>query len=339
MIAAAAIAGGAQLAGGILNYLANMDAAERAEALRNKALQEYLTINIPDVKEKELALRKFASEGTISPEMEQAISQGPSEFEKIVVDGAQKKSQMRALQSLEELGYKGGLNLTDKAMYQDMLSKQQAQDRGARDAINSEMAQRGAGGSGFDLQAKLAAQQASGDRASRNSLNIAAQAQQRALQAIQGAGDLASKYRTQDVGEQQARAQAKDAINRFNVGNLQDVMSKNTALKNRAQEMNLNNAQDIANKNVGLTNQERTYNSSLAQKEAQRKFENQMQLAGAKSGIYSGQAGAAQQVGQMQGNAASNAGQGVADVAMSLGKSSDQDAFWDNYFKKQGKGV
>lgn len=336
----AAIGGVASLAGGLLNYFSNMSAQERADALRDKALQEYLTINIPDQKSKELALSRFVSQGTLAPEMEDAINQAPSEFEKIVVDGQQKKSQLRALQSLEDLGYKGGLNLSDKAMYQDMLGKQQAQDRGARDAITSEMAQRGTGGSGFDLQARLAAQQASGDQASRNALNIAAQAQQRALQAIQGAGDLATKYRSQDVNEQQARAQAADAINRFNAANMQDVQTRNLGLKNRAQEMNLNRAQDIADRNVGLFNQEKMYNTPLAQKDAQQAFQNQMQLAGSKANAYAGQAAAAGQQGQMTGNMWSNLGQGVSGAASAIQKSANDDDFWEKYLAdKKSKGI
>lgn len=339
-LVAAAIGGVASLAGGILNYFSNMDAQERADALRDKALQEYLTINIPDQKSKELALSRFISQGTLAPEMEEAINQAPSEFQKVIADSGQKRSQLRALQSLEDLGYKGGLNLSDKAIYQDMLSKQQSQDRGARDAITSEMAQRGTGGSGFDLQARLAAQQASGDQASRNSLNIAAQAQQRALQAIQGAGDLATKYRSQDVNEQQSKAQAQDAINKFNAANMQDVFSRNIGMKNRAQEMNLNAKQGLADKNVGLFNQEAMYNTPLAEQDAQKNFQNQMQLAGAKSGIYSGQAQAAGQTGQMQGNAWSNLGQGISGTASAVAKSTSDDDFWTKYLAdKKSKGA
>lgn len=333
----AAIGGVASLAGGLLNYFSNMSAQERADAMRDKALQEYLTINIPDQKSKELALSRFVSQGTLAPEMEEAINQAPSEFEKIVVDGKQKNSQLRALQSLEDLGYKGGLNLSDKAMYQDMLTKQQSQDRGARDAITSEMAQRGTGGSGFDLQARLAAQQASGDQASRNSLNIAAQAQQRALQAIQGAGDLATRYRSQDVNEQQSKAQAADAINRFNAANMQDVRTRNIGLKNRAQETNLNRAQGIADQNVGLFNQEKMYNTGLAQKDAQQAFQNQMQLAGSKANAYSGQAAAAGQQGQMQGNMWSNLGQGIKDTVVSATQDASTDDFWTKYLADQKK--
>jgi hypothetical protein len=179
-------------------------------------------------------------------------------------------------------------------------------DRGARQAISDSMAQRGLGGSGMELQAQLQGQQAAGDRDAMSGLNIAAQAQDRALQAIQGSGQLASQYRNQDFQEQAARAKAQDAINEFNARNLQGVQHANVGYQNRAQEMNLENAQNIANKNVDLANKEQQYNKELLQKQ----FDNQLAVANGMSGQYARQGQAAVRQGQQTANTIGSLGQG-----------------------------
>jgi len=54
-------------------------------------------------------------------------------------------------------------------------------------------------------------------------LDVSAQAQSRALQALMQGGQLGGQIRQQDFGEQSEKAQAQDAINRFNTANRQQV--------------------------------------------------------------------------------------------------------------------
>jgi hypothetical protein len=82
----AAIAGVA----GLANYFANQSAAGRAEALHNEALQRWLKIHIPNPEEQRLALKQFVVQGTLNPQLEQAIKNDPSAFQKIVVDSTPK---------------------------------------------------------------------------------------------------------------------------------------------------------------------------------------------------------------------------------------------------------
>lgn len=314
---------GAAAVGGIVSQ---MSANDRENAANNKAFQQYVAMKIPDPEQQRLALQRFRVEGKLTPQLEQAIKQAPSEFENIAIDQNQKASQNRALSSLEQVGNEGGLRLQDKAALQEAMLKGQVQDRGARQAIASQMAQRGQGGSGFDLQAQLEGQQAAGDRASQAGLSVAASAQDRALQALMGAGNLATQYRGQNFQEQSAKAQAQDAINRFNAQNLQGVQHANIGAQNRAQEMNLAQQQQTSNQNVGLSNQEQQYNKELAQ----RQFENQMQLANAKAGIYNQQGQTAQRQGQSQANMFGQLGQaGVGMVAANKSnKTAAPDSSW-----------
>lgn len=328
-------------AGGLLSYFANMSAADRARELQDTALQQFIGLRIPDPNAQKLALQRFVQTGELTPEFEQAIKQSPSEFQKIVASSANKASQNRALAQLEDIGNEGGLRLQDKAALQDAELHAQVQDRGARNAIQDDMARKGLGGSGFDLQAQLQGQQAAGDRASRGALDVAAKAQDRALQSIEDSGDLATKYRTQDFSEQAQRAQAQDAINKFNAANLQDVQHANTGLANRAQEMNLSERQRVADKNVDTSNAEQKYNKGLLQNQ----FDNQLNIAKSKSGIYQDEAQGEINKGQTTGNLFSNLGDTASGVASSLAANASgapkaaatASSFWDDYFDKQKK--
>jgi hypothetical protein len=314
-IAAAVVAGGA-----IMNYMSNASANERAQMAQSNALQELLKAKIPDPAMQKLALQRYVSTGQLTPELQSAIKQAPSEFNKVVVDQRQKSAQNRALSELQDIGNQGGLRLQDKAALQEAELQNQVRDRGSREAILDDMNRRGQGGSGFALQAQLQGQQAAGDRAARSGLSVAAGAQDRALQALMQSGQLATQYRGQDFQEQSARAQANDAINRFNTQNLQDVSNSNVGFRNRANEMNLAQRQHLSDQNTDMANKEQQYNKELYQKQ----FENQMNLAGAKAGVYTQQGNLAQQQGQQQGNAWTNASTGIANA---YGAQQNQD-YW-----------
>lgn len=317
--------------GGFANMSANMSAAERAKALQDRDLQDWLKINIPDPRQQKIAMQRFVSTGEINPVLEQAIAQDPSAFEKIRTSQAQKAAQMRALSEIEKVGLEGGMRLQDKAALQDAMMQAQVADRGSRQAIDDEFARRGALNSGFAYQGRLQNQQATGDRMSRAALSAAAQAQDRALQALQSSGELATKYRNQDFDEQARVAAAQDAIKRFNTSNLQDVQQRNVAMMNDAQAKNLANRQRIADLNVNLANDEQKYNSNLIQQQ----FENQLAR---QRGISAGRMGQAQTEmsrGQAMGNFYSNLGNAASGAFTALGEKRSQDDFWDKYFASE----
>ncbi len=195
--------------------------------------------------------------------------------------------------------------------------------RGDRLAIDSEMARRGTRGSGFALQNQIAAQQADSDRNAKSSLDVAGQAQDRALQSLIQAGQLGTQMRTQGFQEQSAKAQAQDAINKFNTGNLQDVQQRNIGTQNAAQATNLAAAQNLSNMNTNLSNEQQKYNNGLAQQQ----FENQAEIARGKNGVYQQQAQGALAQGQTQANLFSNLGNTGTGLAAGLG----QQDMWTQY--------
>jgi hypothetical protein len=244
--------------------------------------------------------------------MQKAISQAPTEFSKVVADSDQVAAQNRALNQLQQIGNEGGLRLQDKEALQESMLKGQAQERANRQGVVDEMARRGLGGSGFDLQARLAGQQGVADRMANNSLQVAAGAQDRALQAIMGAGQLAGQYRQQGFNEQSAKAAAADRINAFNTANLRDVNASNTQAQNAGQMYNLQNAQRISDQNTQLDNAEKMYNANLIQQN----YQNQMARLSGANGQAGAMASTAQRGGELLGNTISNIGSAASNYGL-----------------------
>jgi hypothetical protein len=151
------------------------------------------------------------------------------------------------------------------------------------------------GGSGLELMAQLQNQQEAATRQSSRDLDVAAMAQERALQALQQAGAMGGQINQQQFAQQQAIADSKNEIAKFNAANQQQVGLTNTAANNQAQAANLENKQKIANANVDLGNQQQQFNKGLAQQN----FQNQMAITQGKTGALQAQG---QQANQNQQN-------------------------------------
>ncbi len=277
---AAAVA--APIVGGLLgNLFGGGDRAAERE-MQEKALREWLSINVPDPKAQEVILQRYQSTGELSPEIEQAISLGPSAMENVQGDAGLQASQMRMLDELQHEGLAGGMDLRDQAAYQTATNDANAAARGRAGAITDSFAARGQGGSGLELVAQMQNAQNANQTQANASLNAAAQSRQRALDSIMGAGQLAGRMQDSDFARKAQVARAKDAVSQFNSRNMQDVVTRNVNRRNEASRYNLDRRQDVANRNVGIGNQEQMYNKSLVQQD----YENRLKRAAGASGQY-----------------------------------------------------
>lgn len=308
------------IVGGIGNFAAQSSAQQRATDLQNAQMQKWIQLNIPDPAEQKIALQQYAVTGKLTPALQQAISQSPSEFSKIVSDSRSSQAMSGALEQLQNLGSSGGMRLSDRANLADLQSSDLTDARASRNNIASNMAQRGAGGSGVGAAMTYAANQDQMDRNSNASLKTAASASDRALQAIQGAGTMGAQINNQLFNQDAQKASAQDAINQFNTTNKQNVMSANTSSENAANLWNANNQQDVANKNVGVANQEEVYNKGLLQQ----KYENEIQQLNGEGGAVSNTASAINQQGQTAGTFAGNLG---STGAAAFGAQANQNNF------------
>lgn len=190
------------------------------------------------------------------PLLEEIYQQSNTEFDNVKVDPSVLYAQNKALDELINLSESKGLNAIDQQALQEIVDAENRNLKGQQDAIMQDAMQRGVYGSGLEMAQRLQAAQSAANRMNNQDMNVMAQAQQRALDALSNYGNLASNMRGQDYNEQAKRAAAQDAINQYNINNMveanrnninrqNDVSQKNTGIYNQQQDSNVQAARDI----------------------------------------------------------------------------------------------
>jgi len=233
-------------------------------------------LQMPAIEDMQLQLEQLVQQGRLTPDQAQAILQGDSSFDQINEDPSLRNAQLQALSQLQEITDSGGLTAMDKAQINEIQGAMNQQERGSRNAIMQNAQSRGVANSDMAMASQMLNQQESAQRGSQQGMDVAAQAQQRALDAIAQSGQLGGQIRGQDFGQNAQKAQAQDMINQFNTQNRQNVNMANTQANNQAQQYNLDQRQNISNQNVGLRNQQQMHNKSLIQQD----FDNRYKRAG-----------------------------------------------------------
>jgi hypothetical protein len=322
----------ALMGGSVISSLAGLfGGGDDAKKYTDQAVQELIKQQVPDPAQQRIELQHYMSAGTLSPQLEHVIQQNPSALEGVVKNQKYAQAQDKALSQLQDIGESGGLTLSDKANLQDQMIQNAVKDRGNREAITDDMARRGALGSGMALQAQLANSQAAGDRDAQMRLKALGGAQDRALAAIQGAGDMAGKLSAADLDQQNTVAAAKDAISRFNTANAQGVQQRNVGALNDAQQFNLTNAQKLSNANTDLSNDEQKYNKGLIQQN----FDNNMKKAQGVANAYTGAAQQANNDRQRQSQAFGAVGSGLGQLGSTVQSQNNWDQWLDTVKKKK----
>lgn len=240
--------------GGLLGGGKSED-AKAAEQAVNDLETKY---NIPSEEARKIVYEKFQAIGALTPEMEQAILAAPSAFEKVTVDPTLGAAQRQALANIQNKMNQGGLDLNDLADLQTLQLQTAQADKGRQDAIQQQMQQRGMGGAGSELAARLAASQASADQQSQRALAIAAQAQKNKAEQINQSFNMARGMSQDELSRAESLARARDVNEQFNVGQRSGTQQRNIASKNRAQEMDTDYARNIAENNTRMSNLQKT---------------------------------------------------------------------------------
>ena len=279
-ISPALIAGITGLAGGLLGQSAGRPTASQ-QALQQLAL-DVQGIAIPELYEQEVTIEDLLALNLISPDEAEAIKQDPSLLASFTMDKDVKAALDDALSTWQGLADSGGLSDTDKARLADIEQRQAIKERGAREAILQQAHQRGIGGSGLELAQQLISQQEAAGRRSMEGLDVAARAEQRALEALSRQEGLAKDMRGQDFAEAAKKAEAQDIINKFNVQDTRRVRDENIARKGQVDKANWENQQRIHEANVMRRQKEAERMAKLRQQ----KYENELAQAQAQAGIY-----------------------------------------------------
>lgn len=319
MLPAAAIA--APIIGGLIGQGAANSQAAAANAARQQALAAFANINTPSVQDQLLNLQTTGLQGTYNPLTQNAVNLGPSQMAGISTDPRLQQAQMSALQQLSGLS-QTGLSPADLAAMEQSRRASAENAQAQQQAVLQNMQQRGQGGSGAELIARLKAAQSGSDAASQAGMQTVQQAQARALQALSQQGSLAGQIQGQQFGEQADIARAKDIIGQYNAQNAQNVQAQNVQAQNQGQLRNLSEAQRLAEQQAAIKNYQQEHNVGLQQQN----FQNQMQKASGLSGQYGNIANQAQQNAANQSSMWSGMGQGVGQLAAGIYNTNNKSA-------------
>lgn len=299
--------------GGILGNVFGAGDRDAAYKASMDAYNEIKNLGVPPDLAAPIILKHMQSAGVLTPELEKQINIGVSQAAQVQEDPKLREAQMDALNQLSERS-KTGLTATDRARLNDVLTQTNRTNEANQNSIIQNMQARGQGGAGAELAARLSAAQNAGNQANSNSLDVASQANQAALQALGQYGNLSGSIRSQDFSNNMAKANASDEFNRFNTQNQINTQQRNVDRGNSANQYNLQNQQNIANQNVGMDNQElqRQRQAQLTQYQLEQQNAKMRSDADiAKANVLSGKAA---QTGQQWSNIGGAIGAGSAAV-------------------------
>lgn len=287
---ALAVAGGAQILGGVIGNIASSGDRQRAQDAYQRALAEIESIGAPPDLAKEIFFKNFEQVGVLTPEMEEAVHLDAPKIAQIKEAPELRKAQMVALQQLGKRAATGR-SMEDEAALARIQTQQARDTEAKRQQILQSYQQRGMGGAGSELAAQLQAASAGSAQAGEQGLQLAAQAQRSALEAAREYGALGGQMRTQEFEMARTKAGAEDqaALARFNEAVARQ--QRNVAARTQAQQYNLGTQQRIAEANINQRNQE-----LLRQRNAQaQQYQLGLQRAQARAGAQQGMGGQYQQ--------------------------------------------
>lgn len=252
----------------------------------NKAAEDaskiWDSVDVPGINEQSIDPTLYSDGDWMVPENAVARYQGDSNTASVRADPAMRESQLRSLRALEGKIAEGGLDAVDRAKLEEANRAADVGARGRRGAITDAMRSRGLGGSGLEFAALMDANSEANRTLSDRSLDTAALAEDRRMQALDRASQLAGNIETRDVGLGLQKAQAQDAIDQFNTSVSNEMGVYNANNRNAALKDNIARRNQVSDANTQVRNDAQAYNKGLYQQ----RFENQSKVAGGKSGAY-----------------------------------------------------
>lgn len=302
---------GSNILGGVLGGNAAKKGAAQAAAAqkemydKNVALLE--SVGIPSVEAQEIALQNPEYVGDLVAQM-----QGESQMTEIATDPVLRRNQMEALAQVKELSDQG-LSTVDRIAIDEANAEATQVDKARRAQLLSQMAQRGTADSGVQLAMQLQSAQDANQAAQKAANNQAQIAASNRMNAINQLASQSAGMENADFNRQAQVASAQDAIQRFNVGTMND-----------ASRFNLQNRQNIANQKSSTANQQEMYNKGLLQQD----YTNRLNRASAQTGLNTNYGNNLAQnaltAGAGKANMYSQLGQGIGNAATAYGARAGQ---------------
>lgn len=245
-----AVGAGILAGGAVLSSISGSKAAKKAAAAAARQFEQAMAMRreaaakiaeIDPLKAEELRASIEREYENIPPEVAEQLGMG--QMEQLQADPELMQAQMGSLAQMQQLGQEG-VSPEEKALQEQQIRQVGAQNQSQQKAILQSMAERGAGGSGVELAARLGSQQGSAQQAQQVALQQAAENKRRAMDAIGASANMAGNISAQKLGLAQTKAGAADQIAQFN-------------LQQRAgtQQRNIANARQLAGMKAGTTQQ------------------------------------------------------------------------------------
>ena len=273
---------------GLFSSLFGSSESDAASKQYQDAINAFNAIKTPELSQLQVQLNNYVNAGQITPQQAEATLLNSNAFNSIKTDPSLTAASKQALNQLQNIGSSGGMDAIAKAQLQDITNQQNQQNQSQNQATMLQAQARGTGGSNLNTVNELIGEQGAANTAAQAGTNVAANAQQRALQAIQAAGGLGQSLQAQQYGQAANAAQAQNAIQQFNTQTQNATNLANVQTANAAQAANVANAQNVANLNTQTQNANKEYNAQ----QVQQQFADQAAKAQGIAGQYDQWAGA-----------------------------------------------
>lgn len=272
------------------------ESREAAMALQQQIIDRLDKIGIPPIEAQRIILEQPKLLELYIPELEGKTEQVRDTFlANVAVPEEFKSAQLEALRGIQSRTEQG-FTPEEQAQINQVMRNARGEAQARDAAILQNLAQRGMGGSGAELIARLGANQQAQQAAALQSEQLAAQASANKMAALQNLGQMATGLRGQEVQEQSDVARARDAIEQFNTQQRQAQKLRDLERINQSRAQNVAAKQQYADQAANIRNQQEMYNKGLIQQQ----YQNQLQKAGAISGAQQNLAGSLMQTGAAQ---------------------------------------
>jgi hypothetical protein len=303
---------------GLLDVLTGGKSSDAAKAME-QAQMAFANVKAPSEADLTLPeLQKYVQQGLLTPAQAEAVLNKQNAYDTTAVPTEGRNAQIAALNQLQEIGNEKGMDATAQAQTQQTLNALNTNMQGQRGAILDSFAQRGVP---LSLASEAMQNQVLGQdaqSANANALQANADAQMRALQALQGSATVGGNVQQQDWNQANTKAAAQNAINQWNSQVANAANENNAARQQQANTYNTGTKQDVANQNVGNANYRTEYNAKVPQQV----FSNAIQKAGGQASAYTNAGNLANSQGQQQYGMVKDIAGGVAGFMQPSGATS-----------------
>jgi len=204
-------------------------------------------------------------QGTMTPAQAAATLQEQSNMAGVKTDQSSLQSMRTALAQLGDIAQNKGLTEADRAQFASIMDQANANVAQQRAAQVQQLQQQGNAGTGSELAARLIGAQGTANSNAVAGANLASNAQNRALTAIQAGVTGNAQLNSQLFQQDQAKAQAQDLVNSFNAQAKNAVSLANANNQQASNLANFNQANSVNQLNAQMTNQGAAANAAARQ--------------------------------------------------------------------------